>query len=60
VWLAVSSLADILIASTLAIGGIAMTSLPVFVVASTLAAALLLAGVMAAVKVPVFARLGVV
>ena len=60
VWLAVSSLADILIASTLAIGGIAMTSLPIFVVASTLAAALLLAGVMAAVKVPVFARLGVV
>jgi H+-transporting ATPase len=60
VWLSVSSLADILIASTLAIGGIAMTSLPIFVVAGTLAAALLLAGVMAAVKVPVFARLGVV
>jgi H+-transporting ATPase len=60
VWLAVSSLADILIASTLAISGIAMTSLPVFVVAGTLAAALLLAGIMAMVKVPVFARLGVV
>jgi H+-transporting ATPase len=59
-WLAVSSLADILIASSLAISGTAMTSLSVFVVAGTLAAALLLAGVMALVKVPVFARLGVV
>ena len=58
-WLAASSLADILIAASLAIGGIAMTALPAFVVAATLAAALLLAGVMATVKVPVFARLGV-
>jgi H+-transporting ATPase len=59
-WLAVSSLADILIASSLAIGGIAMTPLPTTVVAGTLAAALLLAGVMTVVKVPVFTRLGVV
>jgi H+-transporting ATPase len=58
-WLAASSLADMLIAASLAIGGIAMTALPAFVVAGTLAAALLLAGVMATVKVPVFARLGV-
>jgi len=58
-WLAASSLADILIAASLAIGGIAMTALPAFVVAGTLAAALLLAIVMATVKVPVFARLGV-
>jgi H+-transporting ATPase len=59
-WLALSSLADILVASTLAIGGIAMTSLPVLVVAGTLAGALLLAGVMAMIKVPVFTRLGIV
>jgi H+-transporting ATPase len=58
-WLAASSLADILIAASLAIGGIAMTALPAFVVAGTLAGALLLAGVMATVKVPVLARLGV-
>jgi H+-transporting ATPase len=58
--LAVSSLADIVIASSLAIGGIAMTSLPILVVAGTLAAALLLACVLAMVKVPVFARLGIV
>jgi H+-transporting ATPase len=48
-----------LIAASLAIGGIAMTALPAFVVAGTLAAALLLAGVMATVKGPLFARLGV-
>jgi H+-transporting ATPase len=59
-WLAVSSVADIVIASSLAIGGIAMTSLPILVVAGTLAAALLLACVLAMVKVPVFARLGIV
>ena len=38
-WLAVSSVADILIASTLAIGGIAMTPLPALDRAGTLAAA---------------------
>src|SRR5580658_2377902 len=59
-WLAVSSMADIVIASGLAVGGIAMTSLPILVVAGTLAAALLLACVLAMVKVPVFARLGIV
>ena len=58
-WLAVSSVADILIASTLAIGGIAMTPLPVVVVAGTLAAAAALALVMDLVKVPVFAGLGI-
>ena len=39
VWLAASSVADIFIASALAVGGIAMTSLPILVVAATLAAA---------------------
>ena len=56
-WLAASSVADIAIASTLAIGGIAMTPLPVFVVAGTLVVTAVFAFVLDAVKVPVFARL---
>jgi H+-transporting ATPase len=58
-WLVVSSAADILIASTLAIRGILMTPLPVFVVASTLAAAVVFALVVDAAKGPVFGRLGI-
>ena len=58
-WLAVSSVVDILIASTLAVGGIAMTALPPLVVAGTLAGAAAFALVLAVVKVPVFARLGI-
>jgi hypothetical protein len=58
-WLAVSSVADIGIASTLAIVGIAMTPLPVLLVAGTLAAAAAFAFVLDFVKVPVFARLGI-
>jgi len=58
-WLAVSSVADIGIASTLAIGGIAMTPLPVLVVAGTLAVAAAFAFVLDFVKIPVFARLGI-
>ena len=38
-WLILSSIADLLIASTLAVGGIAMTPLPAWIVAGTLAAA---------------------
>jgi H+-transporting ATPase len=56
-WLAVSSVADIVIASTLAVGGIAMTPLPALVVAGTLAAAAAFAFVLDMVKVPVFTRL---
>ena len=56
-WLAASSVADVLIASILAVGGIAMTPLPALVVASTLAAASVFAFVLDMVKVPVFARL---
>ena len=56
-WLAASSVVDIAIASTLAIGGIAMTPLPVFLVAVTLVAAAVFAFVLDAVKVPVFACL---
>ena len=56
-WVIVSSVADVVIASTLAIGGIAMTQLSAVVVAGTLAAAAALALVLDAVKIRVFARL---
>jgi H+-transporting ATPase len=56
-WLAASSIADVLIASALAVGGIAMTPLSAFVVAGTLVAAAALAFVLALVKAPVFVRL---
>jgi H+-transporting ATPase len=59
VWLVGSSFADILIASVLAIGGIAMTALPALVIAATFAAAAVFAVVLDMVKVPVFARLGI-
>ncbi len=58
-WVVVSSIADLLIASTLAIGGIAMTPLPVWIVAGTLAAASLFAVLLDLVKVPAFRRLGI-
>jgi H+-transporting ATPase len=58
-WLVVSSVADIVIASTLALGGIAMTPLPVLVVAGTLAAAIAFAFILDLVKVPLFRRLGI-
>ena len=57
IWLLISSVADLLIASTLAVRGIAMTPLPVWVVAGTLAAAAVFAIVLDFVKVPVFRRL---
>jgi H+-transporting ATPase len=57
VWLLVSSVADLLIASTLAIAGIAMTPLPAWVVAGTLAAAVAFAILLDLVKVPIFQRL---
>jgi H+-transporting ATPase len=58
-WLAVSSAADILIASILAVGGIAMTPLPALTVAGTLVAAMALTFFLDLVKVPVFGRLGI-
>ncbi len=58
-WLAVSSVADVLIAAILAVGGIAMTPLPTSMVAGTLAAAMALTFVLDMVKIPVFARLGI-
>ena len=56
-WLVLSSVTDVLIASTLAVCGIAMTALPVVVVAGTLAAAVALAFVADVAKFPVFSRL---
>ncbi len=58
-WLVVSSVADIVITSTLAVGGIAMTPLPPLMVTGTLAAAVVFAFVLDLVKVPVFIRLGI-
>ena len=58
-WLALSSVADIAIASTLAVGGFAMSPLPPLVVAGALAAATMFALLLDLVKVPVFARLGI-
>jgi H+-transporting ATPase len=57
-WLVASSVADVAIAATLAIGGLAMAALPAGVVAAVLAGAAIFAFVLDAVKVPVFKRLG--
>jgi H+-transporting ATPase len=57
--LVLSSIADIAIASTLAVVGIAMTPLPVRLVAGTLVAAVMFAFILDSIKVPVFSRLGI-
>ena len=57
IWLVLSSAADLLIISTLAIRGIAMAPLPLSVVAGELAAAVAFGLVLDGVKIPVFARL---
>jgi H+-transporting ATPase len=57
IWLLLSSVADLLIASTLAVAGIAMAPLPTWAVTSTLAAAVVFAILLDFVKVPVFQRL---
>jgi H+-transporting ATPase len=56
-WLVVSSVVDLVIASTLAIFGIAMTPLPIFMLAGILVAAAVFAFIADFVKVPVFNRL---
>ena len=58
-WLVASSVADLAIAWTLAVGGFAMQPLPVWVVAGTFAAAAAFALVLDLVKVPLFRRLGI-
>ena len=57
IWLLIASVADLLIASTLAVGGFAMTPLPAWVVAGTLVAAAAFTIILDFVKVPVFRRL---
>jgi len=57
IWLVLSSVADLLIISTLAIRGIAMAALPLSVVASEFAAAVVFGLILNGVKIPVFARL---
>jgi H+-transporting ATPase len=56
-WLIGSSVIDVLIASTLATCGIAMTRLPLFVVGGILMAAAVFAFILDFAKVPVFKRL---
>jgi H+-transporting ATPase len=56
-WLIGSSVVDLLIASTLATCGIAMTSLPIFVVGGTLVGAAMFAFIVDFAKVLVFRRL---
>ncbi len=58
-WLVMSSAADLLIAATLAVGGIFMKPLPIAVVLGTLGAAVVFAFVVNAAKCPVFRRLGI-
>ncbi len=58
-WLVLSSVADVLIISTLAVRGIAMAPLPVSVVACEFVAAIVFWLVLDAVKIPVFARLDI-
>ena len=58
-WLAGSSVVDVLIASTLATRGIAMAPLPVIAVGGILAAAAIFTFVLDFAKVPVFKRLGI-
>jgi H+-transporting ATPase len=56
-WLVLSSVADVLIISTLAASGIAMAPLPIAIIASEFAAAIAFGVVIDLVKIPVFARL---
>ena len=57
IWLVLSSVADIVIISTLAVFGIAMTPLPIEIVACEFAAAIGFGLVLDVVKIPVFAKL---
>jgi len=60
IWLVSSSVADVLIISTLAIQGIAMAPLPPAIIAGEFAAALVFGLILDGVKMPVFARLGII
>jgi H+-transporting ATPase len=58
-WVVISSVADILIATTLAVAGIAMTPLPMHSILGILAGAAVFAVLFDLVKVPAFRRLGI-
>jgi H+-transporting ATPase len=58
-WLLLSSIADLLIISTLAAFEFAMTPLPVPILACEFAAAIAFWLIMAGIKIPVFKRLGI-
>ncbi len=57
IWLVASSVADILIISTLALRGIAMAPLPISVIACEFAAAIVFGLILDGLKIPIFARL---
>ncbi len=57
IWLLLSSVVDLSIASTMAICGIAMMPLPLPVLSGTLVAAVVFALIVDVVKIPVFSRL---
>jgi H+-transporting ATPase len=57
IWMVLCSVLDLLIISTLALRGIAMAPLPLYVLAGELGATVLFGLFLAAVKIPVFARL---
>jgi len=57
VWLVLSSMADVLIVSALALRGIAMAALPLSVLTAELAAAATFGLLLSAIKIPIFARL---
>jgi H+-transporting ATPase len=56
-WLVLSSVADVVIISTLAVRGIAMAPLPIAVVGCEFAAAIAFGALMDLIKLPLFARL---
>ncbi len=58
-WVVLSSMADMLIATTMATRGIAMAPIPVIVMAGTLLGAVVFAFLVDFIKVPVFHRLGI-
>jgi H+-transporting ATPase len=58
-WMILSSVADVLIISTLAFRGVAMAPLPFAVIVGELGASVIFGLLLAVVKLPVFARLGV-
>jgi H+-transporting ATPase len=59
IWLVLSSMADVLIISTLALIGIAMAPLHLAIIACEFAAALAFGLILNAIKIPVFARFGI-